>query len=56
MTYKTGPNFKLPAQVKRTMATIIDPVARSAYKNSMIQAIMFEMNTRPKGKGKKAEE
>lgn len=56
MTYKTGPNFKLPKQVKRTMATIVDPVARHSYKNSMIQAQMFELNTRPKGKGKKAEE
>lgn len=54
--YKTGPNFKIPAQVKRTMATIVDPVARHAYKRMMIQAIMFEQNTRPKGKGKKADE
>ena len=56
MIYKTGPNFKIPKQVKRTMATIGDATTRHAYKNSMIQAQMFEMNTRPKGKGKKAEE
>jgi hypothetical protein len=53
--YKTGPNFKIDKQVKRTMATIVDPVVRHAYKNSMIQAQMFELNTRPKGKGKKSE-
>ena len=56
MIYKTTASFKLPKQVKRTMATIVDPTLRSAYKNSMIQAQMFELNTRPKGKGKKAEE
>jgi hypothetical protein len=54
--YKTTANFRIPKQVKRTMATIVDASARNAYKNSMIQAQMFEMNTRPKGKGKKAEE
>ena len=56
MIYKTTGAFKLPKQVKRTMATIVDANVRSAYKNSMIQAQMFELNTRPKGKGKKAEE
>ena len=56
MIYKTTPSFKLSKQVKRTMATIVDPTALHAYKNSMIQAQMFEVNTRPKGKGKKAEE
>lgn len=56
MIYKTTGTFKLPKQVKRTMATIVDPTVRHAYKNSMIQAQMFEANTRPKGKGKKAEE
>lgn len=54
--YKTGPNFKIDKQVKRTMATIVDPVQRHAFKNSMIQAQMFELNTRPKGKGKKNEQ
>lgn len=38
MTMKTDKNFKLSKQVKRTMATIVDPVVRHAYKRSMIQA------------------
>jgi hypothetical protein len=38
MTMKTDKNFKLSKQVKRTMATIVDSVARHAYKRSMIQA------------------
>lgn len=53
--YKTGPNFKLPAQVKRTMATIVDNTERNAYKRAMIQAIMHEQNTRPKSKKDKSE-
>lgn len=55
MMYKTSANFRIEKQVKRTMATIVDPIARNAYKNSMIQAQMFELNSRPKGKGKKSE-
>lgn len=54
--YKPGPNFKMPAQVKRTMATMLNTEQRNAYKRSMIQAILFEQNTRPKGKSKKSEE
>ena len=35
---KTNSNFKLNKQVKRFMATMIDPVQRHAFKNAMIQA------------------
>ena len=35
---KTNSNFKLNKQVKRFMATMVDPVERHAYKNAMIQA------------------
>jgi hypothetical protein len=35
---KPDKNFKLPQQVKRTMATIVDAVERNEYKNIMIQA------------------
>jgi len=35
---KTNSNFKLNKQVKRFMATMIDPVERHAYKNAMIEA------------------
>jgi hypothetical protein len=35
---KPDKNFKLPKQVKRTMATMVGSVERNAYKNLMIQA------------------
>jgi len=35
---KPDKNFKLPKQVKRTMATFVNAVERNAYKNLMIQA------------------
>jgi hypothetical protein len=35
---KTNSNFKLNKQVKRFMATMINPVERHAFKNAMIQA------------------
>ena len=35
---KPGKTFNLSKQTKRFMATIVDPVARHAYKNAMIQA------------------
>jgi len=38
MYMKPGKTFKLSKTTKRRMATIVDPVARHAYKNSMIQA------------------
>lgn len=31
-------SFKLSKQTKRIMATIVDPIKRSEYKRSMIQA------------------
>ena len=35
---KRDKNFKLNKQTKRYMATIIDPVKRSEFKNAMIEA------------------
>jgi len=35
---KPSKTFNLSKQTKRFMATIVDPVARNAYKNAMIQA------------------
>ena len=35
---KRDKNFRISKQIKRTMATIIDPVERHAYKNMMIGA------------------
>ena len=35
---KPDKNFKLPKQVKRTMATMVNAVERNEYKNLMIQA------------------
>ena len=34
---KKDKNFRISKQTKRTMATFVDPVARHAYKNAMIQ-------------------
>lgn len=34
----TGSAFKLNKQIKRTMATILDPVKKNEYKRNMIQA------------------
>jgi hypothetical protein len=38
---KRDKNFRISKQTKRTMATYVDPVARNAYKNSMIEAQLF---------------
>lgn len=38
MYMKPSKTFKLSKTAKRRMATIVDPVQRHAYKNSMIQA------------------
>jgi len=38
MIMKPDKNFKLPKQVKRTMATFVNSVERNEYKNLMIQA------------------
>jgi hypothetical protein len=35
---KPNKTFKISKQTKRFMCTIVDPVARNAYKNAMIQA------------------
>ena len=35
---KRDKNFKLSKQTKRYMATILDPVKRSQFKNAMIEA------------------
>jgi hypothetical protein len=35
---KKDKNFRISKQTKRTMATFVDPVARHAYKNAMIEA------------------
>ena len=35
---KLDKNFKLSKQTKRILATIVDPIKRSEYKNSMIAA------------------
>jgi hypothetical protein len=38
---KKDKNFRISKQTKRFMATIVDPVARHAYKNAMIEAQIF---------------
>jgi hypothetical protein len=35
---KPGPNYKMSAQTKRFLATIVDPQKRSEFKRSAIQA------------------
>ena len=49
---KPDKNFKLPQQVKRTMATMVKTVERNAYKNLMIQA-QLHSNKMEKQSGKK---
>jgi hypothetical protein len=38
---KRDKNFRISKQTKRIMATFVDPVARNAYKNAMIDAQLF---------------
>ena len=38
---KKDKNFRITKQTKRFMASIVDPVARHAYKNLMIGAQLF---------------
>jgi hypothetical protein len=38
---KKDKNFRISKQTKRFMATIVDPAARHAYKNAMIEAQIF---------------
>jgi hypothetical protein len=52
MIMKPDKNFKLPQQVKRTMATMVDSVERNAYKNLMIQA-QLHSNKMERQSGKK---
>jgi len=52
MIMKPDKNFKLPKQVKRTMATMVDSVERNTYKNMMIQA-QLHSNKNEKQSGKK---
>ena len=49
---KPDKNFKLPKQVKRTMATIVGAVQRNEYKNLMIQA-QLHSNKLERQSGKK---
>ncbi len=37
---KSDANYKMPSEVKRIAATIVDPHARGAYKRAMIAADM----------------
>jgi hypothetical protein len=52
MIMKPDKNFKLPKQVKRTMATLVNAVERNAYKNLMIQA-QLHSNKMERQSGKK---
>ena len=38
---KPGPNYKMSKNVKRELATIVDPQERSIQKRIMIQAELF---------------
>lgn len=44
MSFAPNKNFRITKQVKRTMATFSDPLARAVYKNAMIQAQMYSEN------------
>lgn len=50
---KRDKNFRLSKQTKRFMATMVDPVARSAYKNAMIDAQLAAETLPVKSKNKK---
>ena len=50
---KRDKNFKLTKQTKRFMATIVDPIRRTEYKNAMIEAqiigsVQFKSNKNKK--------
>ena len=49
-------NFKLSKQTKRYMATIVDPLKRSHYKNAMIEAELTALQPPPKYEKKKKHE
>ena len=52
---KRDKNFRISKQTKRTMATIVDPVERHAYKNAMIEAQIFGAREFEKKKKRKDE-
>ena len=49
-------NFKLSKQTKRYMATMVDPLKRSHYKNAMIEAELTALQLPPKYEKKKKHE
>jgi hypothetical protein len=53
---KRNQTFRLSKQTKRFMATIVDPVARNAYKNAMIDAQIAAETLPPKSDKKKRNE
>lgn len=52
---KRDKNFRISKQTKRTMATILDPVARHSFKNAMIEAQIFGSKEVEKKKKRKDE-
>lgn len=52
---KRDKNFRISKQTKRTMATILDPVARHLFKNAMIEAQIFGSREVEKKKKRKDE-
>lgn len=53
---KRDKNFRLSKQTKRFMATILDPIKRNEYKNSMIAAQIAAETLPPKSDKKKRHE
>jgi hypothetical protein len=53
---KRNHTFRLSKQTKRFMATIVDPLARNAYKNAMIDAQIASETLPPKSDKKKRNE
>jgi hypothetical protein len=53
---KRNQAFRLSKQTKRFMATIVDPLARNAYKNAMIDAQIASETLPPKSDKKKRNE
>ena len=53
---KRDKNFKLSKQTKRFMATILDPIKRSEYKNTMIAAELAAQTLPPRSDKKKRNE
>mgnify|MGYP003703997081 FL=1 len=53
---KRDKNFRLSKQTKRFMATILDPIKRGEYKNSMIAAELAAQTLPPRSDKKKRNE